>query len=71
MRKEKEVQNKIDELRTNAFDILESNLTRSIGKKISIRHIRLVIDAMEYCLGKSKNLKIITENYNKRGEETP
>ena len=63
MRTEKEVKDKIEELREKAFDIMDKNLDRSINKRVSIRSIRLIIDALEYSLGKRKELMLLTENY--------
>ena len=66
MRKEKEIQDKLNELREKAFDMMERNMMKTPNKRISLRNIRLVINSLEYCLGKREDLEIIKDAYDNK-----
>lgn len=65
MKSEKEIRNKITELREKSFDILEQGISNSPFKRTSIRTIRAVINALEYCLDERDDLMILEEVYSK------
>lgn len=66
MRTEKELKAKIEELREKAFDLMEANQTRAVNKRVSIRTLRLVIDALEFSMGNKEDLMLLTEKYNQK-----
>jgi len=70
MRTDKELKLKIDEVREKAFNLIELNQNRNPISRVSIRTIRLIINALEYSLGKHDELLIFSEKYNQTGKES-
>ena len=65
MRTEKEIKAKIEEIREKAFDIMERNMYKSINKRVSLRSIRLVLNALEFSIGKKDELMLLRDDKNK------
>ncbi|HJX50077.1 MAG TPA: hypothetical protein VJ438_01305 [Candidatus Nanoarchaeia archaeon] len=69
MRTEKEIKEKIEQIRESAFDLMEKNMYRSPSRRVSLRSLRLVIDALEFSIGKKNELILLKDDKDKtRGD---
>ena len=65
MRTEKEIKEKIEQIRENAFDMMERNMFKTPNKRVSLRSIRLIIDALEFSIGKKDDLILLKDDKDK------
>ena len=57
----KVIEDKIMELKDKGFAILEAQEGKNPFKKVSLRSIKLVINALEYTIGKHEDLMVFDE----------